>query len=240
MAYIDDLKKASDAKRLTDDTSSLTLRYIPYILRRVQRKYVKHYAIYKFDDLLEVAIEGALKAEKRFDRTKGVDFSTYAKYDIDGEMDNYIASNTKTQIALYRQILQFVEKYVANHSIYPSDKEIAKGIGITIEKYKALLMDMAPVITVSYMSVTDNGNEEELGVEESNEEGTIVTLDVLKLLETLDDETQLLIKLTCIDEVSVHQVATMLGITKPKAQSKVQIAKDKFKELLIQHGIGAQ
>lgn len=237
-AYIDILKQAAEQQKQSDKIESYTLKYLPFILRRVQKKHAKHYAIYKFDDLLDAAVEGALKAEKRYQPSKGTDFSTYARYDIDGAMDSFITNNTKTQLILYKKILQFVEEYVNGNSIYPSDIDIIKGVGITTEKYKELLTDMEPVHFVSYTTIREDGSEEELGIDEYTGEDNLLSVDILKVLSTMDKETQDIIKIFCIEELSLNEIMHRFKISKPEAQSRVTQAKEKFKMALLDNGIG--
>lgn len=246
MSYTTEIKEAHEKQKALEKIAelsgetlevSLLLKYVPFILKRVQAKFVKHHGIYLYEDLLDAAIVGALKAEKRFDKKRGIDFSTYARKDIDGSMDNFVKQNTRTQIVLHKRILQFVEDYVKEHSMFPSESEIIKAVGITHEKYRELLSDMEPLQFIPYMVVHENGDEEELGIDELHGEHSIILEDVHRLLKNLTEEQQKIITWTCINEASIMDVALALKCTQSQAQSKIAQAKDDFKEILIHNGI---
>lgn len=223
--YIDALKQSNE--------DSLTIKYLPFIVKRVGKKYQKHQGIYKFDMLLEVAIEAALKAESRFDPSKGLDFSTYARYDIDGDLNSCTSVLSKHQRALYNKLLSFISSYVETYNIHPSKASILKGLNISEVQYDNLMADLEPVDLVPYMLVNkDTGKEEELGIDEYHGEESIVSMDIMKLLAHLSEEEQMLITMSCIEEQSVYAIMDKVGCNKSEASSKIDKAKAKFRKIL--------
>ncbi len=224
-------------KKNTDTVGSLTLQYMPYIFRTVGKKYYKHSRVYRYDDLLEVAIEASLKAEKRFNPDLGTDFSTYARHYINGDLSRYILNMTKHQFDIYTQMMDYIKKYFSKYGSYPTELKICKALGMTLEKYREFLKELEPPVLISYNYVTENGREEEYGIDGNTPENSIISLDIMKLLCSLPKEQQDIIKMVCIEEMSIHNVMTYLKTDKSKAQSKIDKAISTFKELLESNGI---
>lgn len=91
------------------------------------------------NDLFQVGCIGLIKAVDNFDTSYGVMFSTYAVPLILGEVKRLIRSNSSVRVArsirdtAYR-ILKFKEEYSNMYGIEPSNKVVAKELGI--EEYE--------------------------------------------------------------------------------------------------------
>lgn len=226
-------RSLKDLIKTSDNEKSLTLKYSPFILRRVREKYSKHMGIYKFDALLEVALEASLKAERNYDPSRGTDFSTYARHYIDGDMDSFVSNLTKSQVEIHKRMLAFIDGYVKENEAYPSENMICKALGMSFEKYKEFLRDLEPVVTVSYhYSSEDGGREEEHGIDQETPETALISVDIMNLLKTMPKTKRDIIQMVCIDELSIHHVMNYLKCSKAKAQSAIATAINEFRAIL--------
>ena len=237
------LKKTLDThsknvKQNKDTTEvSLTLQYLPFILTRVRKKYLQHHMRYSYDDLLDEAILASLVSEKRYKPALGYDFTTYAKYDIDGALTKFISSLSVTQLTLYNKMLRFIDSYSSKTGKHPSKASILSGLKISEEKYTHLLQDLEPPTIVPYMSITKGGEEVELGVRESSTDSDIVVNDILTIISKLDSPMKEIIEMSVIQEMSIDSIASYLSISKQEAQGKIDSAKADLRDILELHGI---
>ena len=97
-----------------------------------------------FEDLIQQANLGLMDAVDRYNPNRGTKFSTYAMFWIRNAICLYISGHSKT-IKLpgfitsdLAKIKNFRDSYFATHQTYPTDDEIATGIGYTIARIKRL------------------------------------------------------------------------------------------------------
>lgn len=219
------------------DFGSYTLKYLPFILTRVSKKCAQHHHIYSFDSMLDEALMAALIAEKRYKPELGYDFTTYAKYDIDGALNSFVSSLSNTQMVLYKKVLKFIASYSAEHGKHPSKASIIKGLKISDEKYVHLLQDLEPPTIIPYISISENGEESEAGIEECTQENMTLINDILSIIAIMESPNKELIEMSVIQEMSIDSIAVFLGIPKAEAQGKIDAAKGQLRDILELHGI---
>ena len=88
------------------------------------------------DDLFQVGCLGLVKAIDNFDTSYDVKLSTYACPMILGEIKRYLRDNSTLRISrsikdLAYKILKLKNEYLTTKGIEPTDKEIAKLLGVT-------------------------------------------------------------------------------------------------------------
>lgn len=217
-----------------------TLKYLPFILARVKKSHIRHHRRYTFEELLDEAILASLVAEKRYKPELGWDFSTYAKFDIEGALTRFTSSLSNTQLVLFSKLTKFINKYSAETGKHPSKESIIKGLNISEEKYKHLLQDLEPPIIVPYTKVSDNSEmteEVELGLEEAVQESDIMIQDILRIIKDLESPTKEIIEMSVIQEMSIDSLAIFLGVSKQVAQGRIDSAKAELRDILELHGI---
>lgn len=228
------LKKYRDSK---ETHGVLTLQYLPFILTRVRKKYLQHHMRYPYEDLLDEALLASLLSEKRYKPKLGYDFTTYAKYDIDGALTRFISSLSTTQLTLYNKMLKFIDQYSSKNGKHPSKDSIIKGLSISEEKYKNLLQDLEPPTIVPYMSISNEDEEIELGTQDSTVESDIIIHDILTIISKLESPIKEIIEMSVIQEMSIDSIAKYLNIPKQEAQGKIDSAKAELRDILELHGI---
>lgn len=238
--HLSNTKKPSVETQESLEVGELTLKYLPFILTRVKKAHVKHYRRYSFDELLEEALLASLMAEKRYNPKLGWDFSTYAKYDVEGALTKFTSSLSNTQLVLYNKMIKFIEKYSSETGKHPSKASILKGLSISEEKYTHLLQDLEPPILVPYMRIQEDsiGQEEvEQGMEDAVQESDVLVHDILKIIKNLESPTKEIIEMSVIQEMSIDSLAIFLGVTKQVAQGRIDSAKAELRDILELKGI---
>lgn len=115
------------------------------------------------NDLFQVGCIGLIKAVDNFDTSYGVMFSTYAVPLILGEVKRLIRSNSSVRIArsirdtAYR-ILKFKEEYSNIYGIDPTNKVIAKELGIEEYEIRDALESLQEPMSIFEPIYNDGGD----------------------------------------------------------------------------------
>lgn len=129
-----------------DKKDSLTLAAIIERNQGLLHAVLKHFSYFPdpYEDLLQVANMGLIKAVQRFDCNRGIEFSSYATAIVDGEVRHYLRDNV-----LMRQPrwLRKLEKQIEEASIEltrklkrpPSPREISEKINVSEEGIMEIL-----------------------------------------------------------------------------------------------------
>jgi len=114
-----------------------TLQYMPFI-ENMAKKFNSRFS-WKFDtdELTSIAIEAALKAERRFDPDRG-SFSSYARRFIEGALMRQTSELSPKQQQLINKIYKRLDSYVKEHDAIPNIEVILDELGISQAQYKAL------------------------------------------------------------------------------------------------------
>ncbi len=122
--------------------AALIERFLP-LARQLARRYAR--SSEPFDDLLQVASLGLVKAADRFDTDRGVAFSTYAVPTILGELKRHFRDtgwSVHVPRSLHERALavQRSERALANRlGRSPRVTDIAKDLGLSVEEVLAAL-----------------------------------------------------------------------------------------------------
>lgn len=230
------LKRLRDLQK-TEGYGGLTIKYLPFILNTVKKRHVKCNMKYTYEELLDEALLASLIAEKRYKPELGYDFTTYAKFDINGALTTYTTNLTKTQLQLFIKLVKFVDKYSATNGKHPSKASILKGLKISEERYVHLIQDLVPPSIVPYISMQDNGEEVEVGVQEDESDSEVLVNDILKIISNLEPPLKDIIEMSVVQELSIDSIATYLKVPKATAQGLIDSAKAELRDILELHGI---
>ncbi len=178
----------------------------------------------EYDELYSAGCIGLVKAAKKFDKSKGFQFSTYAVPLILGEIKQLFRDNNPIKIS--RAVKDLGNK--ANKAIIdlktklgkePKINEIAEYLNSTGEEVTYALN------AVRTLKSLDTDEEIERKVFVSIEEKLINKVSVNQLIDTLDKSDKILIKLRYFSDKTQCETAKIMGL------SQVQVSR-KEKKLL--------
>ncbi len=123
----------------------LIVNYLP-LVRHVVRKVAGTSMIdADLEDLISAGTVGLVKAARKFDQSKEVDFKTYAYIRIRGAVIDELRTSSHVPVAVHKQIKSVKEAYnifVAATGRPPSDEELAQKCDLSVEQlYKILQED---------------------------------------------------------------------------------------------------
>lgn len=178
--------------------------------------YVGLYSFGKIDeDLKQAGFEGLLKALKRFDPTRGIQFSTYAVHCIIGEIRHDLRMQGPFKVpdwlkSIQAKVLTATEELAQKNGVMPSLAEIARKANVTEEGIVEAMqagcvsldeVDLSKVRSLRYESF-------KLPIED------VITVQMS--LEKMDQLQQQVIKLIYYEGLTQKETAKRLGLNQRK------------------------
>lgn len=180
-----------------------------------------------YEDLVQVATIGLIKALDRFDPGRGAEFTTFAKPTIEGEIKQWF----RDKGAMVRTPRRLQELRIAirrargelTHELGrpPNDGELASRIGTSEDDVRAALESAAAYSTVSLDVPAQRGPDggsgltfaDRLGGEDAALENVENRAALRPLLTRLTDRERQIITMRFFDGMSQAQIAAELGIS---------------------------
>jgi RNA polymerase sigma-B factor len=233
---------ATRSPRVLDELVCRNQRLLHHLLKRFA------YAQEPYEDLLQVANLGLLKAVQRFDPAKGRTFSTYAAALIEGEIrhhlrDSLLLRQPRWVRKVYGQISEAQAELTHTLQRDPTLRELSEKLNIT-EQGILEVLQLHTRVGVPEEQLTDD----ELGVTAGR--GAVHSLrwqsfslpieDRITLYDALDKLSAFerkIIFLLFFREFTQHEVAAALGLTQKKVSRESIKALARLKTVLTRNVI---
>jgi RNA polymerase sigma-B factor len=204
------------------------------------------YAQETYEDLLQVANLGLIKAAQRFDPTKGVRFSTYATAIVDGELrhhlrDTLLMRQPRWVKRVYARIYEASNELTHKLNRPPSLRELAETLNINEEG----ILEVTNLYSrIDLHSQNEPFSSEELAAAVADpsqlhalrsESFVLPVEDRITLYNALDKLTKFqrrLIYLLFFKDLTQHEVATELGLTQKKVSRESIKALTRLRQLM--------
>jgi len=167
------------------------------------------------EDLKQAGYEGFLKALKRFDPERGIQFSTFAVHCIIGEIRHDLRLRGPFKVPdwlrdLQSKVLRATEQLAQKNGTIPTLQEIAKTVNVSEEGIVEAMQAGTVALTEIDLSKVRNLRYEsfKLPIED------IITLQIS--LEKIDEKQLQVIKLIYFEGLTQEQTAVRLGINQRK------------------------
>lgn len=175
---------------------------------------------YSLGDIFQVGIMGLLKAIKKFDLERGVEFSTYAVPVIIGEIKMHLRADNPVKVSRSlkqkaQTIKQEQQKLAQELNREPTVKELSARLDFSREKIvSALEAARQPASLDKKISDTEDLNLlDQLEAEEEQYDYRLKKLALAESLNNLDERAQKIINLRFLEEKSQQEVANELEIS---------------------------
>lgn len=246
---------ASYAKsRDTKVREQLILQYSPLVKYVMGRLAISLPAILDYEDVLAFGNIGLIEAVERFDHDKGVKFETYAISRIRGAIIDALRSLDR----LPRSVRQRAKSSeVATQQLtndlgrMPTDEEVAAELDLDVETYRKHLIN-ASWVTISLDSMHIGGEEDSDGgafgvpdpdaeVADDRLEQTELVGDLAAEIRQLPEREQLILSLYYEEEMTMRNVANVLGISESRVCQLHARALTRLRQGIErrQHGVAA-
>ncbi len=214
----------------SDDRDTAIQQYAPLVKYVVGRLAIGLPAILDYEDILSYGTIGLIEALDRYDGSKGVKFETYAISRIRGAIIDALRALDRLPRSV-RQKAKRLEavtlEFTAANDRDPTDEEVARAMGMTIEQYNQTLVDCSWV-TVSLDGLLDRDeNNDGAGATElpadPNEEDFTQRLEKRQMLDALTGAVKglperewLIVSLYYRDEMTMREIAQILEISESR------------------------
>jgi len=198
------------------------LPQVRYIARRIHERLPRHVP---FEDLVHAGVVGLIDALGKFDQSKHVQFSSYAKFRIRGAILDSLRELDWSPRELRRKGRQVEEAYnrVAGRlGRTPTENDLAREMGLRLDELQTLLAELDSLeITSLRVESPHSGAEEDLAdsVASKAEETPFfqcLRSEMRQLLATaiseLPEKEQRVLSLYYFEELTMKEVGAVLGI----------------------------
>jgi RNA polymerase sigma-B factor len=177
-----------------------------------------------FDDLLQVAYLGMLKAVERFDPERGLEFSTFATATVEGELKRHFRDRTwsvrvpRRPQELYLRLGTAINDLSQRLHHAPRVPELAEELGVS-EDDVLQAMEVGGAYRSSSLDVrqTDGGDsvtlEHRIGVHDAGFDLAERRVVIDRLLEELPERERTIIELRFYEDMTQTEIADRVGIS---------------------------
>jgi RNA polymerase sigma factor for flagellar operon FliA len=201
--------------------------YVPLVRRMAHHLLMRLPASVQLDDIMQAGMMGLIDAVDRYDEAHGTQFETYATQRIRGAMLDELRANDwvprslrKTQRAIEGAIARAEQRL----GRAPSEREIAKEMGVTLTDYQELLAEVKGCQLI-YADDFGEGEGESL-FERSGADPDSDPLARLKdkrfreelvaAIEKLPEREKTVMGLYYEQELNLREIAAVLGVTESR------------------------
>jgi len=198
------------------------LPQVRYIARRIHERLPRHVP---FEDLVHAGVLGLIDALHKFDRTKHVQFGSYAKFRIRGAILDSLREMDWSPRDLRRKARQLEEAQsalCAQLGRNPTEPELARKLGVDLKALQELLreLDGLEIGSLRVQSPRD-GREEDLCEYLPNPSEETPLLQCLRsemkellarAIRDLPEKERQVLALYYFDELTMKEVGMVLGV----------------------------
>lgn len=218
-------KKAYTAWQTEDERERLLMEQLPqvrYIARRIHERLPRHVPL---EDLVHAGVLGLIDALHKFDRTKHVQFGSYAKFRIRGAVLDSLREMDWSPRDLRRKARRLEE---ANNKLRselgrnPSEPELAIELGMDLRGLQALLAEIDGLEVGSLrVASSHDGKEEDLCEylpDDPEETPLLLCLRsemkslLAKAIAELPEKERQVLALYYFEELTMKEVGAVLGV----------------------------
>ncbi|WP_325891984.1 RNA polymerase sigma factor FliA [Grimontia sp. NTOU-MAR1] len=177
------------------------------------------------EDLIQAGMVGLLEAQQNYDSTKGASFETYAGIRIRGAMLDDIRKGDWVPRSVHknnRQISEVISQLEGELGRDPSDKEIAKRLGMSLDQYYQAQNDInaGRLIGIDDLGVsedafvTESHRDENLPFEEAA--GDSFKSHLANAIRGLPEREALVLSLYYDEELNLKEIGAIIGVSESR------------------------
>jgi RNA polymerase sigma factor for flagellar operon FliA len=223
------------------------LPQVRYIARRIHERLPRHVP---FEDLVHAGVVGLIDALNKFDQTKHVQFSSYAKFRIRGAILDSLRELDWSPRELRRKgrLVESVYSQLCGRlGRTPSENELARELGLELHELQALLAELDGLELGSlHVESPRDGREEDLaehiaGDPEENPFLSCLRSEMKGLLQQaiseLPEKERQVLALYYYEELTMKEVGATLGVGESRVSQIHSLAMIRLRSRL--HGLTA-
>ncbi len=224
-------RRAQNRKILNRDIRKLVEDHI-HIVEHVVRKIAPNlpHGVAR-EEIVSEGIMGLIEAAQKFDRRKGVKFEKWAEIRVKGAIIDYLRKNdvlTRPSRALLKQMANVIRELQNRLGREPTDEEISKELGMSLDEYRRELEKIGNLAVVSidevifdpssnegkqlYEIISDESLKDPFMFAENSDLKRIIE-DALK---TLDEKEREVIKMYYLEGFHMKEISKKLKVSESR------------------------
>ena len=226
------------------------LPQVRYIARRVHERLPRHVP---FEDLVHAGVVGLIDALSKFDQSKHVQFSSYAKFRIRGAILDSLRELDWSPRELRRKGRQVEEAYnqvSAKLGRTPNETDLARALGLRLEDLQSLLAELDSLEIGSLrIESARSGKEEDLSDSIASKQEETPFFQCLRsemkqllagAIAELPEKEQRVLSLYYFEELTMKEVGVVLGIGESRVSQIHSLAMVRLRSRLSYLDVSAQ
>jgi RNA polymerase sigma factor for flagellar operon FliA len=177
------------------------------------------------EDLIQAGMIGLLEAQKNYDNSKGASFETYAGIRIRGAMLDDIRRGDWVPRSVHkynREISQAISVLEGELNRDPTDTEVAKYLGMSLDQYHSVITDIncSRIVGIEDLGVSedvispfdsDDENAPFKGVADESFRKALV-----ESIKSLPEREALVLSLYYDEELNLKEIGEVLGVSESR------------------------
>lgn len=208
------------------DRDALIRKHAPHVKYIAERFAVRLPSNISVEELVSAGTMGLFDALNNYDPNKGVKFKTYATYRIKGAMLDDLRRMDWAPRSVRRNVHRIETALNDAWNRYgrePSDTEIAREMGVDLNKYFKMLQDAQGATLLSLNDKGEEGAQSNLDRMATDNPSPFEEFQKKELkhalaavLRTLSKREQMVMSLYYYDELMLKEIAAVLGVTESR------------------------
>jgi RNA polymerase sigma factor for flagellar operon FliA len=234
-----------------DDHKSLLIKkHLQMVENVVERMVPQVPSFMSRDDMMSAALVGLINAADRFDKSKGIQFSTFAEHRIRGAIFDEVRKLDWFSRSLrekHSRVMQTINNLEKRYGRTPDEEEVATAMHLDIDAYRDLLGQVCHLGCVSLHETLDNSNEGRSFLENLADQNGIdplakieaseLAVKIADQLEKLTEKERLVISLYYYEELNQKEIAEVLEVSEGRvsqlhSQALIKLKTKMQKELV--------
>lgn len=225
----DKTNELGDVNELDEANKLDVKQYLGFVLKIAERLSINLPHSICLEDLVQEGMLALLEIYSQYNKDNGVSLEAYASLRVRGAMIDLLRRSmplSKEKIALVRKSQQFVEDYQHRFETKPKELLIAERLGITLDKYRSLLVEYESCVS---SNIDDNHH---LELAEDYLENVITKKMLTNSFKKLSKRERKVIALYYVDELTLSEVGERLNISESRVSQINKSATNKLRDAL--------
>lgn len=204
-------------------------KYIPLVKHIASRVMIGKTKYIEYEDLVSYGIIGLIDAINKFDKSKGMKFSSYASIRIKGAMIDEIrkhrpiSKGAMDKLARYNDAIEKLHNKLLKE---PKTEEVAKYLGISVEEAKDIenSINFLSVVSLDSVIFSDDDEMTIMGIiedknspspQEAYEEKELVQV-LSESIDKLNEKDKLILTLYYYENLTLKEIGHVLSVSESR------------------------
>jgi RNA polymerase sigma factor for flagellar operon FliA len=212
-----------------DTKEEIVKKYIPLVKYIASRVIIGKSRYIEYEDLVGYGMVGLMDAFNKFDKSKGMKFSTYSSIRIKGAMIDELRKNSPIskgamdKLNKYNKVIEMLQNELLRD---PTDAEIAKAFGGTIAEIKEVenYINYMSVSSLENLIFSEDDDMPLIGtIEDKNSPSPEKSLEekekleyLTKALDILNEKDKTVLSLYYYEGLTLKQIGSMLSVSESR------------------------